>query len=101
MYANYISQYANHELKLADNLKPEFKLKVIKLADPEITTNSETSENAHIVNIGNYENGNTRYTKVSFAELEAAEAKRLAEIEAKTPKKKLNPRKNSKARMKK
>ena len=34
-------------------------------------TNSETSENTHIVNIGNYENGNTRYTKVSFAELEA------------------------------
>ena len=41
------------------------------------------------------------YTKESIAELEAAEAKRLAEIEAKTPKKKLNPRKNSKARMKK
>ena len=69
VYANYISQYANHELKLADNLKPEFKLKVIKLADPEIMTSGETTENTHIVNIGNYENGNTRYTKVSFAEL--------------------------------
>ena len=72
VYANYLCQYANHELKLADNLNPEFKLKVIKLADPTITTNGEPAENTHIVNIGNYENGNTRYTKVSFAELEAA-----------------------------
>ena len=71
VYTNYISQYANHELKFADNLNPEFKLKVIKLADPEIMTSGETTENTHIVNIGNYENGNTRYTKVSFAELEA------------------------------
>ena len=72
VYANYLCQYANHELKLADNLNPEFKLKVIKLADPTITTNGKPAENTHIVNIGNYENGNTRYTKVSFAELEAS-----------------------------
>ena len=68
VYANYSCQYANHEFKLADNLNPKFKLKVIKLKDPTITTGGE---NTHIVNIGNYENGNTKYTKVSFAELEA------------------------------
>ena len=85
VYANYISQYANHELKLADNLKPEFKLKVIKLADPEIMTNSETSENTHIVNIGNYENGNTRYTKVSFAELEASGGQELFKLNINVP----------------
>ena len=85
VYTNYISQYANHELKLADNLKPEFKLKVIKLADPEIMTNSETSENTHIVNIGNYENGNTRYTKVSFAELEASGGQELFKLNINVP----------------
>lgn len=85
VYANYISQYANHELKLADNLNPEFKLKVIKLADPEIMTNSETSENTHIVNIGNYENGNTRYTKVSFAELEASGGQELFKLNINVP----------------
>ena len=85
VYTNYISQYANHELKLADNLKPEFKLKVIKLADPEIMTNSETSENTHIVNIGNYENGNTRYTKVSFAELEASGGQELFKLNINIP----------------
>lgn len=68
VYANYSCQYANHEFKLANNLNPKFKLKVIKLNDPTITTGGK---NSHIVNIGNYENGNTRYTKVSFAELEA------------------------------
>ena len=68
VYANYSCQYANHEFKISDKLDPKFKLKVIKLADPEIKTNGEST---HIVNIGNYENGNTRYTKVSFAELEA------------------------------
>lgn len=85
MYANYISQYASHELKLADNLNPEFKLKVIKLADPEIMTSSETSENTHIVNIGNYENGNTRYTKVSFAELEASGGQELFKLNINVP----------------
>ena len=85
VYANYISQYANHELKLADNLNPEFKLKVIKLADPEIITNSEASENTHIVNIGNYENGNTRYTKVSFAELEASGGQELFKLNINVP----------------
>ena len=85
VYANYSCQYANHEFKLADNLNPKFKLKVIKLADPEIITNSETSENTHIVNIGNYENGNTRYTKVSFAELEAASSSKLFELNINIP----------------
>lgn len=85
VYTNYISQYANHELKLVDNLNPEFKLKVIKLADPEIMTNSGTSENTHIVNIGNYENGNTRYTKVSFAELEASGGQELFKLNINVP----------------
>lgn len=85
VYANYISQYANHELKLVDNLNPEFKLKVIKLADPEIMTGSGTSENTHIVNIGNYENGNTRYTKVSFAELEATGGQELFKLNINVP----------------
>lgn len=85
VYANYSCQYANHEFKLADNLNPKFKLKVIKLKDPEIITNSETSENTHIVNIGNYENGNTQYTKVSFAELEAAGGSELFKLNINVP----------------
>ena len=82
VYANYSCQYANHEFKLADNLNPKFKLKVIKLKDPTITTDGK---NSHIVNIGNYENGNTRYTKVSFAELEAAGNKNLFNLNINIP----------------
>ena len=82
VYANYSCQYANHEFKLADNLNPKFKLKVIKLADPTITAGGE---NSHIVNIGNYENGNTKYTKVSFAELEAAGGNELFKLNINIP----------------
>lgn len=85
VYANYICQYANHEFKISDKLDHEFKLKVIKLADPEIMTTGETAESAHIVNIGNYENGNTRYTKVSFAELEAAGGSELFKLNINIP----------------
>ena len=85
VYANYICQYANHEFKISDKLDPKFKLKVIKLADPTIMTNGETAESTHIVNIGNYENGNTRYTKVSFAELEAAGGSELFKLNINIP----------------
>ena len=82
VYANYSCQYANHEFKLADSLNPKFKLKVIKLSDPTITAGGE---NSHIVNIGNYENGNTKYTKVSFAELEAAGGSKLFSLNINVP----------------
>ena len=82
VYANYSCQYANHEFKISDKLDPKFKLKVIKLADPTITTGGK---NSHIVNIGNYENGNTRYTKVSFAELEAAGGSELFNLNINVP----------------
>lgn len=82
VYANYSCQYANHEFKISDKLDPKFKLKVIKLADPTITTDGKTS---HIVNIGNYENGNTRYTKVSFAELEASGGQELFKLNINIP----------------
>ena len=82
VYANYSCQYASHEFKISDKLDPKFKLKVIKLADPEIKTNGEST---HIVNIGNYENGNTRYTKVSFAELEAASGSELFNLNINIP----------------
>lgn len=85
VYANYICQYANHEFKISDKLDPKFKLKVIKLADPEIMTTGETAESTHIVNIGNYENGNTKYTKVSFAELEAAGGSELFKLNINIP----------------
>lgn len=82
VYANYSCQYANHEFKISDKLDPEFKLKVIKLKDPTITTGGE---NSHIVNIGNYENGNTRYTEVSFAELEASGGQELFKLNINVP----------------
>ena len=85
VYANYSCQYANHEFKLADSLNPKFKLKVIKLSDPTITTGGKSAENTHIVNIGNYENGDTKYTKVSFAELEAAGGSKLFKLNINIP----------------
>lgn len=85
VYANYSCQYANHEFKISDKLDPKFKLKVIKLNDPTIMTNGETAESTHIVNIGNYENGNTKYTKVSFAELEAAGGSELFKLNINIP----------------
>ncbi len=67
VYANYICQYAYHEfISPVDNLK----LKVIKLDEPTLNPDN-TSTNGNTVSLGNYTNGDTRYTKFSFESLVA------------------------------
>ena len=92
VYANHICQRAHHELYISKYLSPAFNLKIIKLEDPEIQTTSGDNEDevTHIVNLGNYKNGDTKYTKVSFAELEATNNQELFSLNVNIPKKTYN-----------